>query len=40
MQAVIAADKKAAHGEVIHIIDVVKQEGIKKFALNIESAAK
>ena len=37
VQAVIAADKNASHGEVIHLIDVVKQEGIIKFALNIES---
>jgi biopolymer transport protein ExbD len=37
VQAVIAADKSASHGEVIHIIDVVKQEGIIKFALNIDS---
>ena len=37
IQAVIAADKSASHGEVIHIIDVVKQEGITKFALNIDS---
>ncbi len=39
LQAVIAADKTASHGEVIHLIDVVKQEGIVKFALNIESGA-
>jgi biopolymer transport protein ExbD len=39
LQAVIAADKAASHGEVIHLIDVVKQEGITKFALNIQSAA-
>ncbi len=39
VQAVIAADKKISHGDVIHIIDVVKQEGILKFALNIESGA-
>ncbi len=37
VQAVIAADKKISHGDVIHIIDVVKQEGILKFALKIES---
>lgn len=37
VQAVIAADKMASHGEVIHLIDVVKQEGIIKFALNIDS---
>jgi len=38
VQAVIAADKAASHGEVIRLIDVVKQEGIVKFALNIESS--
>jgi biopolymer transport protein ExbD len=38
VQAVIAADKKVSHGEVIHLIDLVKQEGIIKFALNIESS--
>jgi len=36
VQAIIGADKSVTHGEVIHIIDVVKQEGIVKFALNIE----
>lgn len=40
LQAVIAADKAASHGEVIRIIDLVKQEGIVKFALNIESPAR
>lgn len=39
LQAVIAADKSASHGEVIHLIDLVKQEGIIKFALNIESSS-
>lgn len=39
LQAVIAADKTASHGEVISLIDLVKQEGITKFALNIESSA-
>ncbi|MFZ9888344.1 MAG: ExbD/TolR family protein [Myxococcota bacterium] len=39
VQAVIAADKSASHGEVIGLIDLVKQEGITKFALNIESPA-
>lgn len=37
LQAVIAADKTASHGEVIHLIDLVKQEGIIKFALNIDA---
>ena len=39
LQAVIAADQKVSHGEVIHLIDVVKQEGVHRFALNIESGA-
>ena len=38
MQAIIAADKAVSHGEVIHLIDLVKQEGIQKFALNIDSS--
>ena len=38
MQAIIAADKAVSHGEVIHLIDLVKQEGIEKFALNIDSS--
>ncbi len=37
LQAVIAADTRVSHGEVIRIIDLVKQEGIIKFALNIEA---
>ena len=36
LQAIIAADRSIAHGEVIHLIDVVKQEGITKFAINID----
>ena len=37
LQAVIAADKAITHGEVIALIDLVKQEGVVKFALNISS---
>jgi biopolymer transport protein ExbD len=36
LQAIIAADRGIPHGDVIHLIDVVKQEGVRKFALNIE----
>ena len=36
-QAIIGADKLLTHGEVMHLIDVVKLQGITKFALNIES---
>ena len=32
----IAGDKDARHGDVTHIIDVVKQEGVAKFAINID----
>ena len=39
VQAVIAADKASSHGEVIRLIDIVKQEGITRFALNIDSPA-
>ncbi|MFC1611147.1 ExbD/TolR family protein [Myxococcota bacterium] len=35
-QAIIAADKEVTHGQVVHIIDLVRQGGIFKFALNIE----
>jgi biopolymer transport protein TolR len=35
-QAIIAADKAVAHGQVIHLIDLVRQAGIFKFALNID----
>lgn len=39
VQAVIAADKGVAYGSVIHIIDVVKSNGVTSFALNIERVA-
>ena len=32
----IAGDKDSRHGDVTHIIDLVKQEGVAKFAINIE----
>jgi biopolymer transport protein ExbD len=35
-QAIIAADAKVPHGDVVHLIDVVRQEGVFKFALNID----
>lgn len=35
----IAGDKDARHGDVTHVIDLVKQEGIAKFAINIDPAA-
>jgi biopolymer transport protein ExbD len=38
-KAMIAADTDARHGAVIHVIDVLKGEGINKFGLNIEKEA-
>jgi biopolymer transport protein ExbD len=39
VQAVIAADKGVVYGRVVHVIDVVKSNGIRSFALNIERDA-
>ncbi len=36
LQAVISADKSIDYGRVIKIIDVVKSNGVRSFALNIE----
>ena len=40
VQAVIAADKGVVYDAVISTIDLVKQNGVTSFALNIERAAK
>lgn len=32
----IAGDKDARHGDVTHVIDLVKQEGVAKFAINVD----
>ncbi len=34
----IAADKDVSHGRVVWLIDLVKSEGVAKFALNIDKA--
>jgi biopolymer transport protein ExbD len=33
---VIMADAEAMHGRVVHIIDVAKQHGVTKFAINVQ----
>ena len=38
IQAMIAADAEVQHGRVIALIDIIRQHGIRKFALNVESA--
>jgi len=39
IQAVIAADKAVPYGEVVRVIDLVKQEGVHQFALNTDPAS-
>ena len=38
LQAVIAADTVVPHGSVVHIIDLVKRAGVRKFAINVDAA--
>jgi biopolymer transport protein ExbD len=38
LQAVISADTRLDYGEVVKIIDLVKSNGVKTFALNLERA--
>lgn len=37
LQAIIAADKGIAYGDVVHIVDLVKALGVRRFALNTEA---
>ena len=39
MQAIIAADTECRHGAVVHLIDLIKQEGVIQFAINIDMPA-
>jgi biopolymer transport protein ExbD len=39
IQAVIAADKGVEYGKVVELIDLVKQNGVSAFALDIERGA-
>ena len=39
LQAIIAADKVVSHGDVIHVIDLVKRAGVHRFALNVDPGA-
>ena len=36
LQAIIAADRDCKHGDVVHLIDVIKTEGVIQFAINID----
>lgn len=33
---VVTADKESMHGDVVHVVDVAKSQGIVKFAINVE----
>jgi biopolymer transport protein ExbD len=35
-QAIIAADKTTVHGNVVKVIDLVRKNGVRKFAINVE----
>jgi biopolymer transport protein TolR len=35
-RAIISADRASLHGAVVRVIDVVKGEGVSRFAINIE----
>ncbi len=35
---VLTADRATAHGDVVHVVDLAKLEGISKFAINVETA--
>ncbi|MCZ7586457.1 MAG: biopolymer transporter ExbD [Deltaproteobacteria bacterium] len=39
LQAVISADKNVRHGEVVAIVDLVRRNGCKRFAINIDPAS-
>ena len=40
LQAIIAADKTVAHGDVIHVIDMVKRSGVHRFAISTDKTSK
>jgi biopolymer transport protein ExbD len=38
-RAIVSADQSLPYGQVMHLIDIVKGEGVAKFALNIQKDA-
>ena len=38
LQAVIAADRAVPHGEVVHLIDLVRRAGVRRFAIDVDPA--
>jgi biopolymer transport protein ExbD len=39
LQAIIAADRAVPHGDVVHVIDLVKRAGVHRFAINVDPSA-
>jgi biopolymer transport protein ExbD len=39
LQAIIAADRAVPHGDVVHVIDLVKRAGVHRFAINVDPHA-
>ena len=40
VQVLVSADKKVADGQVIHLLDLVRSGGVKKFAISVEMVRK
>jgi biopolymer transport protein ExbD len=40
LEAIIAADKDVRHGTVVSVIDLVRREGVTKFAINVLKASR
>lgn len=38
LQGIISADQDARHGDVVHVIDLIKSAGLQRFAIQIEHA--
>ena len=39
LQAIIAADRAVPHGDVVHLIDLVKRAGVHRFAIDVDPGA-
>src|SRR5215468_7341240 len=39
VNVVVSADENVKHGRVVHVIDLAKQQGVTKFAINVMSGA-
>jgi biopolymer transport protein TolR len=39
LQAIIAADRSVPHGDVVHLIDLVKRAGVHRFAIDVDPGA-